>query len=79
MWGWSRSSSRTRCVNAQYLQDVKGYSTLLTGFAIAPLAVGVGVMAAGGDALAAILAMATIVVVATWRTPAPVALAEVSG
>ncbi|WP_212998002.1 hypothetical protein [Winogradskya consettensis] len=127
-------------VNAQYLQDVKGYSTLLTGFAIAPLAVGMGVMGACAPALtggilaglpatgaglgsglnsaarelgaalgvavigtvlnshhalrsaadftaglaigyrilAGILAAATIVVAATWRTPAPVALEKVS-
>ncbi|GAA3300691.1 MFS transporter [Dactylosporangium vinaceum] len=33
-------------VNAQFLQDVKGYSPLLTGFAILPLAVGMLVMSA---------------------------------
>ncbi|WP_436528077.1 MFS transporter [Actinoplanes sp. HUAS TT8] len=31
-------------VNAQFLQDVKGYSTLLTGVAIGPLAIGMGVV-----------------------------------
>ncbi|WP_189333467.1 MFS transporter [Actinoplanes ianthinogenes] len=31
-------------VNAQFLQDVKGYSTLLTGLAIGPLAIGMGVV-----------------------------------
>jgi MFS family permease len=29
-------------VNAQFLQDVKGYSTLVTGFAVMPLAAGMG-------------------------------------
>ncbi|WIM94606.1 MFS transporter [Actinoplanes oblitus] len=31
-------------VNAQFLQNVKGYSTLLTGVAIGPLAIGMGVI-----------------------------------
>ncbi|MBM2623659.1 MFS transporter [Actinoplanes sp. LDG1-06] len=31
-------------VNAQFLQEVKGYSTLVTGVAIAPLAVGMGLL-----------------------------------
>ncbi len=31
-------------VNAQFLQDVKGYSALLTGVAIGPLAIGMGVV-----------------------------------
>ncbi|MFG1991141.1 MFS transporter [Actinoplanes sp. NPDC048988] len=31
-------------VNAQFLQDVKGYSVLVTGLAIAPLAVGMGLV-----------------------------------
>ncbi|AEV87258.1 MFS transporter [Actinoplanes sp. SE50] len=31
-------------VNAQFLQDVKGYSPLLTGLAIGPLAIGMGVV-----------------------------------
>jgi len=40
-------------VNAQFLQDVKGYSTLRTGFAIGPVAVGMMIVAARGAALAA--------------------------
>ncbi|MEV4350589.1 MFS transporter [Actinoplanes sp. NPDC049596] len=31
-------------VNAQFLQDVKGYSVLVTGLAIAPLAIGMGLV-----------------------------------
>lgn len=37
--------------NAQFLQDVKGYSTLATGFAILPLAVGLGVVSPRAAAL----------------------------
>jgi EmrB/QacA subfamily drug resistance transporter len=40
-------------VNAQFLQDVKGYSALETGFAIAPVAVILALVSARGAALAA--------------------------
>jgi MFS family permease len=39
--------------NAQFLQDVKGYSTLRTGIAIVPLAAGIMAVSARGAALAA--------------------------
>ena len=48
-------------INAQFLQEVKGYSTLVTGVAITPLAVGMGVIAPRTVALAERLGARTMV------------------